>query len=118
MKLYATTTSERASKGQGGNNIEITVQNRERDILLRFEVKTKDERKTGDSRLSYFSKIIEGDTAFLKNLKSNIAFYLDTKGNQQKGDTETMECNQCGQNIPIIRDIKGSIVPESCPLCP
>jgi hypothetical protein len=87
MKLYATTTSERASKGQGGNNIEITIQNKEKDILLRFEVKTKDERVTDDSRLSYFSKVIDGDINFLTNLKSNIAFFLDiTKAEKQKAD--------------------------------
>jgi hypothetical protein len=87
MKLYSTITSERATKGQGGNHIEVTLSNVDRDILCRFEVLTKDERSKNDNRLRYFTKVIDGDIEFLKNLKSNISFYIDNeviKGNNQK----------------------------------
>lgn len=87
MKLYATTTSERATKGQGGNHIETTITDKDKNILIRFEVNTKDERIKDDKRLKYFTKIIDGDISFLINLKSNIAFYIDTiKGEKQKGE--------------------------------
>lgn len=29
----------------------------------------------------------------------------------------TKECEQCGGNIPIVRDIKDNIVLEDCPFC-
>lgn len=88
MKLYATTTSERASKGQGGNHIETTITDKDKNILIRFEVNTKDLRNKNDIRLEYFSKVIDGDYDFLVNLKSNIAFFIDTelKGKSQKGE--------------------------------
>jgi hypothetical protein len=80
MKLYATITSERATKGQGGNNLETTITDKDKNILIRMETHTRDERRS-DSRLKYFSEIIDGDEAFLINLRSNISFYLDkTKG--------------------------------------
>lgn len=88
MKLYATVASERATKGQGGKRLEITIQGGEfRDILCRFEVLTGEKEQ-----LPFYNKIIDGDIIFLKNLKSNIAFYLDTKGKKQKGK----QCDICG----------------------
>lgn len=38
MKLYATTTSERATKGQGGNELEIKVFDENRDELFKINV--------------------------------------------------------------------------------
>ena len=39
MKLYATVTSERASKGQGGNErLEITIQDEEKEVLAEITV--------------------------------------------------------------------------------
>ncbi len=32
--------------------------------------------------------------------------------------SEKIECHDCGEMIPITRDIKGQIVPEHCPYCP
>ncbi len=80
MKLYATVTSERASKGQGGNtHLEVTLQGGEyRDILARFEVTPG--RHAGRP---FISKVIDGDRDFLLNLKSNIAFWLDNQAKSQ-----------------------------------
>lgn len=90
MKLYATTTSERASKGQGGNKrLEITVQGGEyRDILARFEVKNNEENAKKYGQLPYTVNIVDGERLFLVHLKSKISFYLDQteKGEKQKGD--------------------------------
>jgi len=90
MKLYATTTSERASKGQGGNKrLEITVQGGEyRDILARFEVKNNEENAKKYGQLPYTVNIVDGERLFLVHLKSKISFYLDQteKGERQKGE--------------------------------
>ena len=51
MKLYATTTSERASKGQGGNEyLEIEVKNERKEIILELMI----ENHNGLLGLSYF----------------------------------------------------------------
>lgn len=40
MKLYAKTTSERASKGQGGNKfLNILVQNEDKHKILKIDIK-------------------------------------------------------------------------------
>lgn len=39
MKLYATTTSERASKGQGGEWLDINIYNEKKEIIAKFEVR-------------------------------------------------------------------------------
>lgn len=38
MKLYATVTSERASKGQGGKTLEIVVSGEQHDTLWKMKV--------------------------------------------------------------------------------
>lgn len=83
MKLYATTTSERASKGQGGNkHIEITLQGGEyRDILIRFEVNYNKDFP------NYSLKMIDGDINFMQALKNHLSFWLDL----QKGKKEMEE---------------------------
>lgn len=46
MKLYATTTSERASKGQGGNDfLEIHVEDENRHTFLELLIKPDDDDK-------------------------------------------------------------------------
>jgi hypothetical protein len=40
MKLYATTTSERASKGQGGEWLDIIVKNKDNQTALVVKVRT------------------------------------------------------------------------------
>ena len=99
MKLYATVTSERATKGQGGNKrLEVTIQGGEfRDILARFEVLPGDEFTR-----PFYCKIIDGDRDFLVNLKSNISFFLDQteKGEKQKGEyTYLTSCIDCKQRL-------------------
>ena len=38
MKLYATTTSERASKGQGGNYVTIEITNEKKEVIAILSV--------------------------------------------------------------------------------
>ena len=102
MKLYATTTSERATKGQGGNHLEITIQGGEyRDILARIMIECGDGKQ-----LPFYTKIIDGDYNFLVNLKSNIAFYLDNlkvnkciECNKVLPEEYTGYCYQCNEKI-------------------
>jgi len=119
MKLYATTTTERASKGQGGNKrLEITVQGGEyRDILARFEVKNNEENAKKYGQIPYTVNIVDGERLFLVHLKSKIAFYLDQteKGEKQKGESvevlsgsEYMVKNDKGEEV-----IFESVIPKS-----
>jgi hypothetical protein len=88
MKLYATTTSERATKGQGGKHIEFTLQNELKNILIRYDI------VFNETVPNYRIRVYDGDINFIKVLKNHLAFYLDTKkGEKQKGENyiDTLE---------------------------
>lgn len=107
MKLYATTTSERASKGQGGNkHIELTLQGGEyRDILIRFEVNYNKDFP------NYSIKMIDGDINFIQVLKNHLSFYLDIqKGKKQK--TATVEYHENARYIDC--KLKGTDYCDKC----
>jgi hypothetical protein len=83
MKLYATTTSERASKGQGGNqfiNIDMLVGDKDNQIDAgRICMKT-----TGDIFwIEYFSPAPAG-----QKINRIPLFKTETKGKRQKGDNK------------------------------
>lgn len=42
MKLYATTTSERASKGQGGKWLDIEIRNEQKRLLAMITIRSKE----------------------------------------------------------------------------
>jgi len=49
MRLYATTTSERASKGQGGNDyLLISILNDKKDTVLQLHVTSAQDHLRGD----------------------------------------------------------------------
>ncbi len=62
MKLYATTTSERASKGQGGEHLNIVITDERKKVLVSIEAR-------------------------LENMKPVIEILDYTKGEKQKGET-------------------------------
>jgi hypothetical protein len=75
MKLYATTKSERASKGQGGEWLEITVTDKDRNILFAYT------NKDGIQAIGY---------------KDGGAWVVDELTNE-KGEKQTGEtCQTCG----------------------
>lgn len=83
MKLYATVTSERASKGQGGNkylNVEILVGDKRRPtVLAQFTAEHKDD----------IDGMGAGYALYDHNSRDNIYWVLDeeeTKGEKQKGE--------------------------------
>ncbi len=68
MKLYATTTSERASKGQGGNEyIDIEIKNRTAITILKIRIEPDEDNA---KITSYWSGCINDDIAKGKNLKT------------------------------------------------
>jgi len=97
MKLYATTTSERASKGQGGKHLDIQLQGENRQelgvIALRYEA-TKQE---------YYALYIRNGI-----IQSIFHIEKETKGKRQKGECEH-------QFIPS--DNEGCYGYEVCRLC-
>lgn len=89
MKLYATVTSERASKGQGGRELLIEVFNEERLKVLEGEI-----RYTENGLKIYVSTTI-GDR---ETENQCIDFFLPTKGKQQKGEKYQQWC-RCTKSI-------------------
>lgn len=82
MRLYATTTSERASKGQGGNKDILTVMTAEIDGE-RMEI------------ASISAVVTEYGYNFQYSLPDGTRgeHKIRSKGNKQKG-----ECKECGQS--------------------
>lgn len=90
MKLYATTTSERATKGQGGNEyIHITL---------------KDENQEPIFFIGYW-----GHTLVIEDIKTGIELYrIETKGKKKTGECEHdkpyydygARCSKCNKLIP------------------
>jgi len=87
MKLYATTTSERATKGQGGNHwLNVTILAGD-DRAVMMELVVNYDKTPTQGRIKTPMKITAGDIDFLKVLKNNIAFYIDC----QKENAEQLE---------------------------
>ena len=59
MKLYATTTSERASKGQGGEYLQIDIYNTEKQLIAEVTVYTKPWFKNPQLRLCYNGSMVD-----------------------------------------------------------
>jgi len=96
MKLYATTTSERASKGQGGNDylrVQLTVGN------------SKEQANAGvveiiESSPSKFSVKyhLNGKTKLLQEINTRGTVFEVVKGEKQKG--ECVHCKAIQQVSP------------------
>lgn len=83
MKLYATVTSERASKGQGGNEyINFVLRNETQEVILTLQVKQ--------------TPYIDYEVEILKFLPTNkmMVQVLEDKQLQTKGEKQTGEV--CG----------------------
>jgi hypothetical protein len=80
MKLYATTTSERASKGQGGKWIEIEVKDENKEIIAIMKFSTPPEGVKDKTLLGYWF--------------SDELLKVEIKGNKQKD--ELRYCTWCG----------------------
>lgn len=79
MKLYATTTSNRASKGQGGDYLKIDIRGAKEEQLWNINITPYDLEFKG-----YIMKIWTSDGHYLESV---------IKGNNQKGECL---CTGCG----------------------
>ena len=100
MKLYATVSSERASKGQGGNKyLTVEVRTEHKELLMQLcfggDLKTP--------RIHYNSNLI----GIGYNDFQLIPWDWETKGERQKGECVHSECELngtckvCGRNATI-----------------
>lgn len=90
MKLYATVQSERASKGQGGNFLNIIVKDENKQEIARLVI-TKEDNGTViaydyDEDVAIFERWHNLEMATANSGK---------KGEKQKGD----ECNDCDLGV-------------------
>jgi hypothetical protein len=93
MKLYATTTSERASKGQGGEYLVIELKNEAKKVFAKFlVVKTQDNKQ---EIASWHNRDTNTETRFIEesSLNALIAFTTVSKGKQKKD-----ECLEGGEH--------------------
>lgn len=111
MKLYATTTSERASKGQGGNQyicIKLTVQNGSKldypigEIILDY---MDDVKENGTNQNEWVLKWLD-HTKCDPEIIAQGNVEPPTKGKKQKCDcgklaTKGDFCTDCAKDIPL-----------------
>ena len=91
MKLYATVTSERASKGQGGQYIEIEVMDSNRVPRLNIKIQGTGEYQDGcEVAQIYLSGAIR--------LSRSFYLPLESKSKKQKGD------KLCNHGINLEKD--------------
>lgn len=90
MKLYATITSERASKGQGGKELDIEILNEKREVIASIKIDTDIQ---GKARMGVFYEEEKSHTPLVATMRGDHAKYRDSeqnysdngsKGNQQK----------------------------------
>lgn len=99
MKLYATTTSERAEKGQGGNEylqIKVLDDNKKSVILLSIKPKNDSIGELIDVRISWAEHIYI-------NGHHGLDAEITTKGKKQKGKI----CRFCKKKGIMIQDNEG-----------
>jgi len=95
MKLYATTTSERASKGQGGNYLDIEIMGANKVVIARIKVSEPYpyEYKLDVFPVAYHEKGLVMDLPYSSiKITPNIWGHgyrvkrIEPKGNNQKGE--------------------------------
>jgi hypothetical protein len=89
MKLYATVTSERATKGQGGEYLDIELKDEERVCFATIKVRT--DRLDGQSVTIWHDGLTDVRTHKDSAWNREIYEYRKTKGEKQKGEY----CNEC-----------------------
>lgn len=130
MRLYNTSTSERASKGQGGNKYiksTFTVDKDPKSEMIvvqcahdNGDVSFSVRMKTDDGYIEVYRNLYKGNQkntscGFKENVFTCQAHAHPTKGNKQKD--EFMACEACGLDIKIRRDTNDKIILENCPHC-
>lgn len=83
MNLYATVTSERASKGQGGQYLDIVVQDSNKEILARLFIESHTD-SVGDG---YKGTLSTADHLYIQVEGEHTA----RKGEKQKGEGTALQ---------------------------
>lgn len=91
MKLYATVTSERATKGQGGNKfLSIDIRDEKKEIIRSMSILPHDEgflilwHSGGDGSLAMVQKRHGG--GYYVDYKESMELMEEAKGEKQKGE--------------------------------
>lgn len=90
MKLYGTVTSERASKGQGGEYLDIELKNELKIVFASIKVRNQviEIWHDGETEIKSFK-----DSAWNREIYE----YQKTRGERQKGDRVNCVCTAaCG----------------------
>ena len=98
MKLYATTTSERASKGQGGNEYVVSEFNVEREVIGQVELYLFDDDKSGYNENEWVLKFREGGEGEGNDWEILAQGHIPAKSKKQKGECANgyqLPCNIC-----------------------
>ena len=90
MKLYATTTSERASKGQGGNEYLETVYNIMDKNTPSYRVRVINDEEIGKI---YFTVEVFFFGKWQEKMNDVIYINVPEKGEKQKGECEQTGCH-------------------------
>ncbi len=95
MKLYATVTSERATKGQGGEYLDIDIKNSDKMVVA--TIKVRPDRLNGQSITVWHDSRtdvrVHKDSAWNRDIYETPYQQGKTKGEKQKGE----KCAICGQ---------------------
>lgn len=104
MKLYATVTSERASKGQGGNKYLVTSFTDDTgDEFLTVTIEHDDTLHSGGELLHRYHVTIKNRGIVLVNKREHW-IKEETKGNKQKGENHPGALCTCDTCIEIYKD--------------
>jgi hypothetical protein len=107
MRLYATTTSERASKGQGGEWLDIIIYNEDKEPAIGIKVisnATGGVRATIFRDMRYSQIIVDDKTGFIE----------DASKYNQKGEKKKDYCRFCEREGEHITDNEGDMYCERC----
>jgi len=107
MKLYAKTTSERASKGQGGKELIITISDEnQRDIASIYVLPRRGKNVLQDKVGIFVRNIDSQSEVFLEQVKqvSQLHYpnvYIESKANKKKD--EVCYCQESGLSSPHLK---------------
>jgi hypothetical protein len=94
MKLYATITSERATKGQGGKYLDINISNEKKKIICSISVSCDEYNQTTLTLNGYDINDVFFDQFPCENCQEN----LPDKGENQKGEKPCATCGEYGHH--------------------
>ncbi len=122
MKLYATITSERATKGQGGNHLEINITGEKKNLLGVIKVFPAD-KSNQYGLISYNWLVGTAEGWQVKSegiMEANDTEVSDTRAKKQEGETDeySCNCNEGGKTENHVFWSKNDYKERGNPVCP